>query len=93
MGVNKYAGTFPMASFNKKTCNHREKKRGIKKYKNTQFFSIKQLRITRLRKHPIDPKLILSAVIGLENQFSVYLRVAVLHRFYCFKYGTVHCVL
>ena len=31
MGVNKHAGTFPMASFNKKTCNHR-KKRGLKKY-------------------------------------------------------------
>ena len=23
------------------------------------------------------------AIIGLENQFSVFLRVAVLHRFYC----------
>ena len=34
MGVNKYAGTFLLASFNKKTCNNREKKRGIKKFKN-----------------------------------------------------------
>ena len=25
MGVNKNASTFPMASFNKKTCNHRKK--------------------------------------------------------------------
>ena len=25
MGVNKYASTFPMASCNKKTCNHRKK--------------------------------------------------------------------
>ena len=30
MGVKKYAGTFPMASFNRKTCNHREKICGIK---------------------------------------------------------------
>ena len=38
MGVNKYASTFPMASCNKKRCNHRKKKRGIKKYENTQLF-------------------------------------------------------
>ena len=43
MGVNKsgnkYASTFLMASCNKKTCiiDHR-KKRGIKKYENTQLF-------------------------------------------------------
>ena len=36
MGVNKYASTFPMASCNKKRCNHR-KKRGVKKYENTQL--------------------------------------------------------
>ena len=30
MGVNKYAGTFPMASFNKKTCVISEKKHGVK---------------------------------------------------------------
>ena len=24
-----------------------------------------------------------SVIIGLENQFSVFLRVSVLHRFYC----------
>ena len=38
MGVNKYARTFPMASFNKKNmCNHRQK-HGVKKYKNAQLF-------------------------------------------------------
>ena len=31
MGVNKYASTFPMASYKMKACNHR-KKRGVKKY-------------------------------------------------------------
>ena len=30
MRVNKDAGTFPMASFDKKMCNHR-KKRGVEK--------------------------------------------------------------
>ena len=29
MGVNKYASTFPMASCNIKTCNHREKKSDV----------------------------------------------------------------
>ena len=40
MGVNKYASTFPMASINKKTCITviTEKKRGVKKYENTQLF-------------------------------------------------------
>ena len=37
MGVNKYASKFQMASCNKKRCNHR-KKRGVKKYENTQLF-------------------------------------------------------
>ena len=37
MGVYKYASTFPMATCNKKRCNHR-KKRGVKKYENTQLF-------------------------------------------------------
>ena len=37
MGVYKYASTFPMASCNKKRCNHR-KKSGVKKYENTQLF-------------------------------------------------------
>ena len=37
MGINKYASTFPMASCNKKRCNHR-KKRGVKEYENTQLF-------------------------------------------------------
>ena len=38
MGVNKYASTFRMASCNTKTCNHRRKKRGVKRYENTQLF-------------------------------------------------------
>ena len=38
MGVNKYASTFPIASSNKKRCNHRKRKRGVKKYENTQLF-------------------------------------------------------
>ena len=33
MGVNKYASTIPMASCNKKRCNHRKKKRGVKNMK------------------------------------------------------------
>ena len=45
MGVNKYASTFPMASCNENTCNHRRKKRGVKKYENTQLF---------LRKYAIE---------------------------------------
>ena len=35
--VNKYASTVPMASCNKKRCNHR-KKTWHKKYENTQLF-------------------------------------------------------
>ena len=38
MGVNKYASTFSMASCNQKRCNHRKRKRGVKKYENTQLF-------------------------------------------------------
>ena len=38
MGVNKYASTFPMASCNKKTCNHRKKTWRKKEYENTQMF-------------------------------------------------------
>ena len=57
MGVNKYASTSPVTSCNKKMCNHRKKKRGEKKNENTQlFFASTQLKITRLRKYPIDPK-------------------------------------
>ena len=37
IGVKKYACTFPMASCNQKRCNHR-KKRGVKRYENTQLF-------------------------------------------------------
>ena len=55
MGVNKYASTFPMASCNMKTCNHR-KKRGVKIWKYAIVFASTQLRITRLHKYPIDPK-------------------------------------
>ena len=52
MGVNKYAGTFVMASFSKKTSNH--KNCSVKKY--AIVFASTQSRITRLRKYPIDPK-------------------------------------
>ena len=38
MEVNKYASTFPMASCNKKRCNHRKKKTWRKKYEGTQLF-------------------------------------------------------
>ena len=38
MVVNKYAGTFLMASFNEKTCVITEKKGGIKDIKTTQLF-------------------------------------------------------
>ena len=38
MGVNKYASTFPTASCNKKMCNYRKKKRGVKKMKIRNFF-------------------------------------------------------
>ena len=34
---------------------------------------------------------IAECVIGHENQFSVFLRVAVLHRFYCTHQG-LHCL-
>ena len=68
----------PMASCNKKRCNHRKRKRGIKKYENTQnfVFASKQFRITRLLKYPIDPKaylgrctLMVFMVIFLYNSF------------------------
>ena len=36
MGVNKYARTFPMASYRKGVIT--EKKRGVKKYENTLLF-------------------------------------------------------
>ena len=55
MGVNKYASTFPMASCNKERCYHRKKwRKKIRKY--AIVFASTQLRITRLRKYPIDPK-------------------------------------
>ena len=38
MGVNNYASTFLMASSNKKTCNHRKKKRGVKNMKIRNCF-------------------------------------------------------
>ena len=53
---SKYVGTFTMALFKKKTCNHCQKG-GVKKYKKYIIvFASVQLRITRLRKYPIDPK-------------------------------------
>ena len=36
MGAYKYTSTFPMASCNKKRCDHR--KRGVQKNENTQLF-------------------------------------------------------
>ena len=38
MGVNKYASTFPMASYNMKMCNHRKKKHGVKNMKILNCF-------------------------------------------------------
>ena len=38
MGVNKYASTFPMASSNKKACNHRKIKCGVKNMKIRNCF-------------------------------------------------------
>ena len=56
MGVNKYASTFPMASScNKKRCNQKKTWRK-KNMKICNCFASTQLRITRLRKYPIDPK-------------------------------------
>ena len=64
MGVNKYASTFPMTSCNKKRCNHRKKKWHKKLRKYAIVFASTQLRITRLRKYPIDPKAYLGRCIG-----------------------------
>ena len=55
MGVNKYASTFPMALCNKKRCNHSKKNVVKKIWKYAIVFASTQLRITRLRKYPIDP--------------------------------------
>ena len=38
MGVNEYAITFPIASCNKKMCNHRKKKCGVKNMKIRNCF-------------------------------------------------------
>ena len=67
MGVNKYASLFPMASScNKKTCKHRKKTW----HKNMKIvFASTQLRITRLRKFPIDPKAYLGAISSIINIF------------------------
>ena len=40
-----------------------EKKRGVKIYENAIVFESTQLRITRLRKYPIDPKVYLGRCI------------------------------
>ena len=68
MGVNKYASTFPMASCNKKTCNHRKKTWCKNNMKIHNCFSSKQLRITRLHKYPMDPK----AYLGRWVPFRVF---------------------
>ena len=57
MRVNKYAGKFLMALFNKKNmvdviCNHKLKF-GVK---NNCFCKVRNLRIIRLCKYPIDQK-------------------------------------
>ena len=52
--MNKYAGTFPMALFNKRRCVITEKNMAKKEY--AIVFASKQLRIIRLRKYPIDLK-------------------------------------
>ena len=68
MGVNKYASTFPMASCNKKACNQRRKKIWRKKIqKYVTVFASMQLRITRLRKYPIDPKAYLGRFIKVHE--------------------------
>ena len=67
MGMNNYAGTFPMASFNMKTCVITEKNCGVKVFRNTQLFlhfASTQLRTTRLLKYPIDPKAYLGSCVG-----------------------------
>ena len=58
MGVNKYASTFPMDWLHAiRKCVITEKKMWRKKYiKIRNCFASTQLRITRLRKYPIDPK-------------------------------------
>ena len=38
IGVNKYISTFSMASCNKKMCNHRKRKRGVKNVKIRNCF-------------------------------------------------------
>ena len=47
---------FPMASCIKKRCNHRKKNVAKKNGKYAIVFASTQLRITRLRKYPIDTK-------------------------------------
>ena len=65
MGVNKYASTFPFASCNKKTCNYRRKKCGVKNMKIRNC-------ITTLHKHPIDPK----AYLGRCKHVFVHIGIA-----------------
>ena len=61
-----------MASFNKKTYVITAKKRWRKKYKKYAIvFAITQLKITRLRKYPIDPKAYLGRCKPLVNTDSV----------------------
>ena len=70
MGVNEYASTFPLASCNKERCNHRKKTWHEKKRKYAIVFASTQLRITRLRKYPIDPKAYLGRCIFMPNGIS-----------------------
>ena len=58
MGVYNYASTFPMASCNKKRCNHR-KKRGVKNMKIRNCFCKYAIEDNQVRKYPIDPKVYL----------------------------------
>ena len=69
MGVNKYARTFLMASYNKERCNHRKKTWRKKIWKYAIVFASTQLRITRLRKYPIDPKAYLGRWITIWTNF------------------------
>ena len=70
MGVNKYTSILPLASRNKETCNHRRKKRGVKIGKYAIVFASTQLRLTKLRKYPIDPK----AYLGRCSQHMFWLK-------------------
>ena len=50
---------------------------------NGSFMKVKVLQNAPLGAFCNSLDLHFKAIIGLENQFSVFLRVAILHRFYC----------